>query len=298
MGFTTRLAGAPISWGVCEVPGWGVELPVERVLGEMQQLGLGATELGSDGYLPTDPAHLHEVCARFDLEMIGGFVPVVVHDPDERQATIDATHRAASLMSAAGGTYFISSAVASWDWDPPHQLGDREWSHSFEMLGRIDEIVTGYGMVQAIHPHLGTQIETRDDVLRVLDGVDIGWTFDTGHLLIGGMDPLEFARDAFANIRHVHLKDVHLEIARPVVAGEMSLMHGVQAGMFCNLGQGDVPIGDVVAELESAGYDQWYVLEQDAAITSGLPAVGSGPMLDVQASIDYLKGIEASVSAA
>jgi len=298
LGITSRLVGAPISWGVCEVPGWGLELPVDRVLGEMQQLGLRATELGSDGYLPTDPDELRTVCERFGLEMVGGFVPVVVHDPAERDATIAAVDRAAALMSAAGGTYFISSTVASWDWGPPRELSPADWNHSFEMLLAIDEIISEYGMVQAVHPHLGTQIETRDDVLRVLDGVEVGWTFDTGHLLIGGMDPLEFARDAFDRIRHVHLKDVHLDLAQPVVAGETSLMHGVQAGMFCSLGHGDVPIGDIVVELESAGYDHWYVLEQDAAITTGLPEVGRGPVLDVQASIDYLKGVEASVSAA
>lgn len=298
MGFTSRLAGAPISWGVCEVPGWGHELPVDRVLDEMHQLGLTATELGSEGYLPTDPDALREVCGGHGLEMIGGFVPLVLHDRDERQATIDTAHRAAGLMAGAGGTYFISAAVASWDWDPPHPLDEAEWRHSFEMLARIDEVVHDHGMVQALHPHLGTQVERRDDVLRVLDGSDVGWTFDTGHLLLGGMDPMEFARDAMARVRHVHLKDVHMDLAAPVLAGEASLMRGVQAGMFCNLGQGDVPIREIVATLEAAGYQHWYVLEQDAAITSGLPEVGGGPLVDVRASIDYLRGIEASVSAA
>ena len=75
-------------------------------------------------------------------------------------------------------------------------------------------------------------------------------------------------------------------------------MEGVQAGMFCNLGQGDVPIGEIVRHLEAAGYDGWYVLEQDAAITTGEPEVGSGPILDVRASIEYLREVEASVSAA
>jgi len=27
-----KIAGAPISWGVCEVPGWGYQLTPERVL--------------------------------------------------------------------------------------------------------------------------------------------------------------------------------------------------------------------------------------------------------------------------
>ena len=51
-----KLAAAPISWGVCEVPGWGRVLDSERVLGEMSSLGLVATELGPPGYLPEEPA--------------------------------------------------------------------------------------------------------------------------------------------------------------------------------------------------------------------------------------------------
>jgi inosose dehydratase len=31
-----RVAGAPISWGVCEVPGWGHQLSPEQVLPEMR----------------------------------------------------------------------------------------------------------------------------------------------------------------------------------------------------------------------------------------------------------------------
>ena len=298
MSFMQRLAGAPISWGVCEVPGWGIELSPERVLGEMQQLGLSATELGSDGYLPTDPAHLKDLCQQFGLTMIGGFVPVVIHEPSQKQATIDAAHRAASLMSAAGGTLFVSSPVTDWAWGPREELDGAAWQHGAEMLSIIDDVVGEYGMTQAMHPHLRTIVETRDDIKRILDLSDVGWTFDMGHMQIGGMDPLEFLDDAFDRIRHVHLKDVVMDLAAPVFAGTQSIMQGVQAGMFCNLGRGDVPIGDVVKRLEERGYDQWYVLEQDAAITTGEPEVGSGPLLDVQASIEFLRGIETSVSAA
>lgn len=31
-----RIATAPISWGVCEMPGWGYQLPAESVLAEHQ----------------------------------------------------------------------------------------------------------------------------------------------------------------------------------------------------------------------------------------------------------------------
>ena len=50
-----RIAGAPISWGVCEVPNWGYQLAPSRVLDEMRDVGLAATELGPEGFLPADP---------------------------------------------------------------------------------------------------------------------------------------------------------------------------------------------------------------------------------------------------
>jgi len=292
MALMDRMAGAPISWGVCEVPGWGIELPPDRVLSEMAQLGLAATELGSDGYLPTNPDELKGLVAAHNLEMIGGFVPVVVHDPAEEANTIAAVHQAASLMSPVGGTVFVSSAVTSWDWGPRSPIDAQGWAHASKMFGVIDEIVGEYGMTQALHPHLQTIVETRDDVQAVLDTSDVGWTFDMGHLAIGGTDPLEFLDQAFDRIRHVHLKDVKLDLAAPVFAGEQSIMQGVQAGMFCNLGSGDVPIADIVIELERRGYDQWYVIEQDAAITGDMPEPGSGPILDVQASIEELQAVD------
>ena len=62
-----RIAGAPISWGVCEVPGWGYQLSPARVLAEMHEVSLAATELGPEGFLPAELtrqaphriAHLH-----------------------------------------------------------------------------------------------------------------------------------------------------------------------------------------------------------------------------------------------
>jgi len=286
-----RLASAPISWGVCEVPGWGLELPFERVLSEMASLGLAATELGPDGYLTTDPAELRRLVGGHGLQMIGGFVPVVVHDPSQESATIDAVRRIVSLMSGAGATVFVSAALTSWDWAPREKIDAAGWRFAARMLARLDEIAGEFGMVQALHAHFGTIIETRADIERVLDTSEVGFTLDTGHLLIGGWDPLGFVEDHFDRIRHVHLKDVEMATADLVVAGELSLMEGVQSGMFCRLGDGDVGIGPVVKALDRRGYDGWYVIEQDTAITDGPPPDGTGPVSDVAASIEHLRGV-------
>lgn len=282
-----RLASAPISWGVCEVPGWGIELPVDQVLSEMASLGLKGTELGSDGYLPSNADDLRRAVESHGLVMIGGFVPVVVHEPSEREATLEAARRAAALMAGAGASLFISAAVTSWDWKPREAISDQGWAFAAGMFSEIDQIAADHGLVQALHPHFATIVESRADIDRVLEVSDVGFTLDTGHLLMGGCDPLDFVERHFDRIRHVHLKDVEMATARRVVSGELTLMAGVQAGMFCNLGPGDVPIDEIVRALEQRHYDGWYVIEQDAAITDTTSAVTS-PMADVAASVDHL----------
>jgi len=122
----------------------------------------------------------------------------------------------------------------------------------------------------------------------VLARSDVGWCFDTGHLLIGGVDPAQFARDHGERIVHVHLKDVDAHVAERLRAGELTLVEATQEGLFVPLGQGDARIDEVVEALDAAGYERWLVLEQDAAITGQEPPVGGGPVLDVRRSIEYL----------
>ncbi len=75
-----RVAGAPISWGVCEVLGWGHQLSAGRVLSEMRAVGLHATEFGPPGFLETRPEALAAQLAGYGLQGVGGFLTVVAHE--------------------------------------------------------------------------------------------------------------------------------------------------------------------------------------------------------------------------
>src|SRR6188508_954824 len=77
-----RVAGAPISWGVCEVPGWGWQYDPATVLTQMRELGLRAIEFGPEDFLPEAPEAKAAVLGRHGLAAVGQFVPVVLHDPD------------------------------------------------------------------------------------------------------------------------------------------------------------------------------------------------------------------------
>ncbi len=286
-----RIAAAPISWGICEVPGWGLQMPPSRVLGEMAGLGITKTELGALGWLPDDAASLRALLDQFGMTVLGGFVPLVLHHGTSHPGSTEAAHAAASTLSAAGGRYFVAAVISSMEsWDRP-TLDAAEWAALFEGLAETEKIVADYGLVQVVHPHVNTLIETADEFERFLSNCASMFTLDTGHLFIGGADPVAIADNDGDRVGLVHVKDVDAAIAARFRAGEFDWMGAIQHGLFPSAGLGDAPIADTVRTLEDSGYAGWYVLEQDVALTDGEPPLGEGPVHGVRKSIEYLRSL-------
>ena len=122
-----------------------------------------------------------------------------------------------------------------------------------------------------LHPHVGTHVEREAEVDRFLADSDLQLCLDTGHLLIGGTDPVELARRYPDRIGHVHLKDVRDEIAAKVRSGELSYTDAVEQGIYVPLGDGDVDVEALVKLVQEAGYTGWFVLEQDTRLKDGSP---------------------------
>ena len=288
-----RLAGGPISWGVCEVPGWGAELPPDRVLSEMRQLGITATEAGPDGYLGHDAVSVRSLLERHGLELVGGFLPVVLHEREAHDESLASAERVATLFAKTGATFIVSAVVADLSWPPRFDLSDAQWRLVFEGLARLDDLAAAHGLIHVAHPHWRTLVERPDDVWRVLEGSDVLLCLDTGHLALGGTDPVELARAGGDRIAHVHLKDVEPEVAERLRAGELELVTAVQAGLFRPLGDGHAPVADTIGALEAGGYRGWYVLEQDCALSSADIPDGEGPIEDVRGSIEFIRSVVA-----
>jgi inosose dehydratase len=282
---SSRVAAAPISWGVCEVPGWGYQLDPERVLSEMQALGVTATEFGPDGFLAPEPLARAEQLSAHGLTAVGGFLPVVLHD--ESSDPMPAVDRFIDACLAAGAGVMVLSADAGVEgYDLRPILDEPAWSTLLANLDRIDAHARRRGVTAALHPHVGTVVERQPEIDRVLSGSSVGVCADTGHLSVGGTDPLAFTQANASRVRHVHLKDVDNELAVRVRAGDLTFGEAVRAGIFRPLGRGDIDIAALVGGLEGAGYSGWYVLEQDVML-DGEPA-GEGPVADVRESLDFL----------
>ncbi len=272
-----RIAGAPISWGVSEVPGWGHQLDAARVLREMREIGLTATEFGPEGFLPGG-----RVPGGSGLAAVGGFVPVVLHDgvPDVDLAR----------FAAAGADTVVLAAATGWaGYDVRPELDESGWQRTLANLDALDAAARSLGLTAVLHPHVGTMIERPAEIRQVLAGSTIALCLDTGHLLIGGTDPAELAERYGDRIAHVHAKDVDAGLAAEVREGRRTFTGAVRAGMFRPVGDGDVDFARVVAALRRHAYDGWWVLEQDIMLAAE-PA-GPGPAADVRRSAERLRAL-------
>ena len=258
------------------MPGWGYQLPPERVLTEMQQVGLAATEFGPDGFLPADPAVMAEFLAARHLTAVGGFTPVVLHEPG---------HDPVPGIDRLLDSYEPRTPGCSCCPPPPARRATTPGLTWTRPAGRrcsptstgSPALAAARGVRAVLHPHVGTMVERGPEVQRVLEGSVISLCLDTGHLLIGGTDPAELTRQAPDRIAHTHLKDVNDQIAAQVRSGRLTYTEAVGRGMYRPLGSGDVDFAAIVGYLRSRGYGGWYVLEQDTVLTEEPAAKARSP---------------------
>jgi inosose dehydratase len=280
-----KIANAPCSWGVLEFGLEGEAAGYAQVLDEMVATGYQGTELGDWGFMPTDPVRLKQEIHNRGLTLVGAFVPVMLKDPNTHTAGVEAAVRTARLLAAVEGSLpFIVLAddngkVAERTLNagrikPAQGLSQTEWKIFAQGAEQIASAVKQKtGLRTVFHHHCGGYVETPaeiDTLLRLTDPSLLGLCIDTGHYRFAGGDPLEFLRKNTSRIWHVHFKDCQAEVAAKSRQAGWDYFTSVRNGIFCELGQGEIPFQTVKAELEKQDYAGWIVVEQDV-----LPGMGS-----------------------
>jgi inosose dehydratase len=273
------VANAPVSYGAFELTvGTDPDVPTgTQVLDQVAAAGYAGIDLGPVGYLG-DGERLGELLAERGLGLAGAYVELPYSDPG-------ALEDAVGELDAILGVF---DAVRSYLTGPPprptladkgskrramlparsvrdHSLGyDADgWRRFAAGLAMVLARCRDRGYEPTFHPETGTHVEAPWEIERVLDVSDVGLCLETGHMMLGGGDPVAMLRDLGDRINHVHLKDARRSVMAGIVADGAPVTEIWTREAFCELGQGDLDADAVLGGLRQISFGGWLVVEQD-----------------------------------
>jgi inosose dehydratase len=273
---TVRWGVSPIGWANDDLPELGGDATLGAILSDVRDIGFDGVELGNK--FPRDPDILKPIMAGYGLDIVGGWysASLLVRDADA-EITEMAAHLA--LLEQMGSSVFIlaetSNAVhgeRTGRLDTHPVLAPGEWRQFGKRLNAIAAFVNDRGLRFAYHHHLGTVVETAEELDRFFDvtGDHVGLVLDTGHAVYGGIDPVGVIKVYAERIAHVHCKDVRTVRHAGFHASGTSFLDGVIGGMFTAPGDGDYDYGPFMKALADMNYSGWIVIEaeQDPAVAN------------------------------
>lgn len=273
---TIRWGVSPIAWANDDMPELGGDMTLDQLLTEVRQIGFDGVELGNK--FPRAPEALASVMASYGLDVVGGWYSSQLLRRDAK-AELQAMSSHLALLKYVGASVFIlaetSNAVhgdRSSRLDDHPRIGTDDWRLFGERLDDVAAYVNDLGFRFAYHHHLGTVVETSDELERFFDatGEHVGLVLDTGHALYGGIDPVEIIRSRPERVNHVHCKDIRSSRHAQFHAQGASFLDGVVGGMFTTPGDGDYDYSPFIRALAAVDYSGWIVIEaeQDPAVAN------------------------------
>ena len=236
-----RIATAPVNFGVRDRG--DTFIGAEEYARLAVDLGYEGTDLGPAGFLGAALGNALAVAGgRHDL-------PFGRHEGFE--AGLKALDATAGLLRRLNRFPDFSPAAPkpALACPPSSPLTASGWDLLVRQVFRASAGCRANGLEPVFHHHLGTSVETPEEIDRLLRLTDIGLCLDTGQLLAAGGDPIAVVNHWRGRVRHVHVKDTRPD------------------GAFCRLGDGRLKLPELVEALRGVGYRGWLVVEQDAPAT-------------------------------
>jgi inosose dehydratase len=273
------VANAPVSYGAFELTvGYDPNVPGgESVLSQVEVAGYAGIDLGPVGYLG-EGEQLGEALAGRHLGLAGAYVelPYADHDLLEQSlpqldAVLDTFDAVRSYLPgppprptlADSGSPVRGLLPGRSVRDPGLGYDDDGWRRFAAGLARAVARCRDRGYEPTFHPETGTHVEAPWEIERVLEVSDIGLCLETGHMLLGGGDPVAMLRDLGDRVNHVHLKDARLSVMNEIMADHAPVTEIWTREAFCALGAGDLDADAVLDELRRMSFSGWLVVEQD-----------------------------------
>jgi inosose dehydratase len=248
-----KLAYQTITWGgVVGHPGGVTSVKDLYYLanGSTQEALKDISDAGYEGFELFD-GNLAEYADRTDelrglmdelgLQMVAVYSGANYIYPDILEDELSKIEDAARLAAQLGAVHLVVGGGAV----RAAGIQEEDYRRLGEGLERTATLADETGLVASYHPHLGTCVESPEQLQKVFQYTGINFCPDTAHLQAGGGNPPELISTYGDRIRYVHLKDY-------------------EDGSFLPLGQGQLDFSEILGALRAVQYDGWITIELDS----------------------------------
>ena len=123
--------------------------------------------------------------------------------------------------------------------------------------------VEAQGMPLVYHHHMAAVVETEAELDAFMANSTISLLFDAGHMAFAGGDVLGCIDKHHKRIKHVHTKDVRMDVINKLDRSKESFLDAVIKGAFTVPGDGSLDFAAIVKKLAGYGYEGWFVVEAE-----------------------------------
>lgn len=261
----------PTGWTNDDMPLIGDRTSFEQVVSEMALAGFQGCSVGHN--YPTDPEVLRAALDLRGLRVSEPWTSTYFTVEQMAEQTVANFRQSLAFIKTMGGTDVVvaelghavhQQPIALWANKPIFR--DDQWTALTEGLHQLGTIAADEGMRLCYHHHLGTGVQTRQEVDRLMASTDpalVHLLFDTGHLYASGDDPLDMCRAYADRIKHVHLKDIRDDILQESKQMGRSFLDSMRAGFFTVPGDGVIDFKPILQTLADHGFEGWLMVEAE-----------------------------------
>lgn len=268
-----KLGIAPIGWTNDDLPELGGENTFEQCVSEMALAGFTGSEIGNK--YPKDPEVLKKALELRGMQICNCWFSTFF-TTGQAEETVEAFRKQLDFLHKMGAKvigcseqgYGIQGQAVPIFGDKKPVFTDEQWELLFAGMNRLAEIAAEKGMKVSLHHHMGTGIQTPEEIDRFMEGTNdnVYLLFDSGHIYFseGTQEAVDALIDKYiGRIAHVHLKDVRAPKRAETLERSMSFLDAVKNGTFTVPGDGDISFDHIFDALEKSGYEGWMLVEAE-----------------------------------
>ena len=264
-----KLGIAPIAWSNDDMPELGGKTSLEQCLKEASMAGFTGIESG--GKFPMNSEVLIPKLNKENLKLCSGWygAQLLKRSPKEE---FELMQKQLKLFKDCKAPCMVFAEVTdSVQGDPVKPLSKRpklskeDWKKFAQSINEISKMMLDEDMPLAYHHHMGTVIETEEDVNKLMEKTkdSVKLLVDTGHMLFAQGNSIKLVDSFYERIIHVHCKDIRKDILDKSLKIDSTFRQAFLDGAFTVPGDGCIDYVPFLNALKEKNYSGWLVVEAE-----------------------------------